>query len=48
MDPMGKGKSSEPNLHEDMFHVNLQACTFQKPPGKDRWLAIAAPTLIDL
>ena len=23
-----KGKWSEPNLHEDMFHVNLPGCTF--------------------
>ena len=24
-----KGKWSEPNLHEDMFHVNLQGCTWK-------------------
>ena len=32
-----KGKSSEPNLHEDMFHVNLQGCHYfqvGKKPAK--------------
>ena len=26
----GKENDSEPNLHEDMFHVNLPGCTFHE------------------